>query len=529
MSLAADVYAELGILPADIEQVEREDTMRKMGADREELKAKHQTLRSYVAGAWPLLEPGREYVPGWHIDAICEHLEAVSRGEIRRLLINVPPGHMKSLSVAVFWPTWVWTFKPEMRWLFASYAQTLSVRDSLKCRRLVESEWYRAIWGDVFRLTSDQNEKMRFENDRTGYRIATSVGGTATGERCDAMVFDDPHKVEEGESDVKRQGVLDWWDSTMTTRLNDLETGTIVGVMQRIHDRDLVGHLLEQGGYEHLCLPAEYEPKHPYLWRGDPRTYPGELLWPKHVGRNALDDLKLRLGSYRASGQLQQLPAPAGGGILKRGWWRYFPVEWLEEWRGPGPVALFTSWDTALKEKTSNDYTVGTTWICNGVDRYCVRRVRDRMGLPQACEAVWENASWCSRHFPNVPQIHLVENAANGPEVLAWLRGKVSGLIPVSPDKDKTARAHDASPQLEAGNVFLPGADDGAGSYDKTLTPAWTQELIEECARFPKGEYDDQLDTVTQFLIRVGQQEFLRAPAGAEQARAKPQMIERTF
>jgi len=528
--MTADPYVELGIAPADLAEIEREDAARRMGVDRDEQREKLQSLRSYIAGAWPLLEPGRAYVHGWHIDAIAEHLEAVTRGEIKRLLINIPPRHMKSLAVSVFWPTWVWTFKPETRWLFASYAQSLSVRDSLKCRRLIESPWYRAIWGDIFQLTSDQNEKMKFENDRTGYRLATSVGGTGTGEGGDIVVFDDPHKVDEVESDTMRKAVLDWWDGTMTTRLNDPDEGAFVGVMQRIHEHDLAGHVLEQGGWTHLCLPAEYAPKHLFIWPDDPRTEPDELLWPDHFGRDAIARLKVSLGSYRAAGQLQQLPSPATGGILKRGWWKYFPVEWLDEWRGPEPIALFTSWDTSLKEKTTNDYAVGTVWVCSGVSRYLVRRIRERMGLPETRNAVWEIADWCSRSFPNVPQMHLVENAANGPEVVAWLRDKVSGVIPVNVEKDKVARAHDASPQIEAGNVFVPGKDDGAGSYDKTLTPAWAQEIIEECARFPKGANDDQVDSVTQFLNRVGQQNFHRAPS--TDAGAKPKktpFLEHTF
>lgn len=519
------------ISSADLEAVEREDAMRKMGAERGELRERFRTLREFVAGAWPVLEPGRELVPGWHIDAICEHLEAVTRGEIKRLIINVPPRHMKSLTVAVFWPTWVWTFKPELRWLFASYAEKLSIRDSLKCRRLIESLWYQALWGDVFRLASDQNEKKRFENDRTGYRIATSVGGTGTGEGGDVVVFDDPHKVDEVESDVVREGVIDWWDGTMTTRLNDPDEGAFVGVMQRIHERDLAGHLLAKGGYTHLCLPAEYSPNHPFIWPDDPRTEPDALLWPDHFGAEAIAELKTALGSYRAAGQLQQLPSPATGGILKRGWWRYFPVEWLDVWEGPAPVAFFTSWDTGLKEKTVNDYAVGTAWIVVGANRYLVRRIRARMGLPETRMAVWELSDWGARQFSDLPQTHYVENAANGPEVVAWLKDKVSGLIAVSPDKDKVARAHGASAQIEAGNVFLPGKDDSAGSYNKTLTPSWVQELIEECARFPKGAHDDQVDSVTQFLNKVGQRNFSRG-GGAAKANGngkRKSLLERTF
>ena len=218
-----------------------------------------RSLREFVRQAWHVVEPATPYIPGWHLDAICDHLEAVSRREIRNLLINMPPRHMKSLAVSVFWPCWEWATWPERKWLFSSYAASLSIRDSLKCRRLIESPWYQANWGDRFQLTGDQNAKQRFENNKSGYRLATSVGGTATGEGGDRIVVDDPHNVNEAESDLVRRGVIDWWDQVMSTRLNDPKTGAKVIVMQRVHEADLAGHVLAQGGYEHLCLPAEYE------------------------------------------------------------------------------------------------------------------------------------------------------------------------------------------------------------------------------------------------------------------------------
>jgi len=217
------------------------------------------SLYEFVRQAWHVLEPSTEYVDGWHIRTMCEHLEAVSDGRIRDLLINVPPRHMKSLTASVFWPCWVWTKNPERRWLYCSYAQRLATRDSLKCRRLITSPWYQRNWGHVFRLMGDQNEKARFENDRTGYRLATSVHGSNTGEGADIIVCDDPHNIRERESEVKREAVLMWWDEVMSTRLNNPQTGARVIVMQRLHERDLSGHVIEKGGWDHLCLPARFE------------------------------------------------------------------------------------------------------------------------------------------------------------------------------------------------------------------------------------------------------------------------------
>ena len=197
-----------------------------------------RSLREFIKSSWGTIEPARDFYDNWHTDAISEHLEAVAHGDIKRLIINVPPRHMKSISVAVALPAWVWTIMPQKRFLFASYALSLSVRDSVKCRRLIDSQWYKTHFGQTFELTSDQNQKQRFENDKTGYRIATSVDGALTGEGGDIIVIDDPHNVREAESSAVRESVLDWWDQAMQTRLNDPKTGAFVIIMQRVHEND---------------------------------------------------------------------------------------------------------------------------------------------------------------------------------------------------------------------------------------------------------------------------------------------------
>ena len=442
------------------------------------------SLRDYMRLAWHVVEPATPFVPGWHLDAIAEHLEAVTSGQIRRLLVNMPPRHMKSLAVSVFWPTWEWTRHPECRWLYSSYALSLSIRDSLKCRRLIQSPWYQAHWGSVFQLAGDQNLKTRFDNDRSGYRIATSVGGAATGEGGDRVVCDDPHNVREAESDAMREATLTWWDQVMSTRLNDPETGSLVIVMQRVHERDLAGHVLAQGGYEHLCLPAEYEPR---VWTTsigwcDPRTELGELLWPQRFPASALAELKLRLGSYGAAGQLQQRPAPAEGGRLKRAWWRY----WLE------PPARFDeqlqSWDMAFKAGDGSDYVVGQVWGRRGADCYLLDQVRDRMDLPATLQAVRA----LSVKWPGAVT-KLVEDSANGPAVIQTLRHELPGLIAVNPEGGKLTRVAAISPAVEAGNVYLPDP----------ARAAWVGDLVNECAAFPNGAHDDQVDALSQALLRL--------------------------
>jgi len=220
-----------------------------------------RSFYEFVVQAWPIMEPATPFVPGIHVEAICQHLQAVAEGRLGNLIINVPPGHAKSLLCAVFWPAWVWTHKPQIRWLFASYSATLSVRDSVRCRRLIESDWYQQRWGTVYQLSPDQNEKHRFENEASGYRIATSVGGTATGERADIVVVDDPHSVDQAESEGSRRTAVEWFNGTISTRLNDFTYGHKVVIQQRLHEADLTGDLLAKGDFELLCLPAEFEPE----------------------------------------------------------------------------------------------------------------------------------------------------------------------------------------------------------------------------------------------------------------------------
>jgi predicted phage terminase large subunit-like protein len=483
------------------------------------------SLRAFTAGAWPVLEPGYQFHGGWHIDAIVEHLEACSRREIQRLIINIPPGHMKSLNVSVLWPVWWWTVEPHIRLLTTSYGDDLATRDALKSRRLIQSAWFRARFGGVFQLTGDQNQKTRYENDRTGYRIASSVGGTGTGERADVVLIDDPHKASEAQSDAKRQAVLDWHDLTIPTRLNEPDRGVRVVVMQRLHESDLTGHLLARGGWEHLCLPAEYEPTHPFVWPDDPRSIPGDLLWPTHVGPTALKNLKTELGPYGVAGQLQQRPAPAEGGILKTAWWRFYDPDNLNLWTLESLHALLTFWDTSLKDKTTNDYAVGTVWGAAGANRYLLRRVRERMGLTDTIDAVQQLAFWVEGKFPNLPHTIKVENTANGPEVVAKLRAHVAGISLWNVgDRDKVARVHAITPELHAGQVIVPGRPlPGGLGPDPSASPAWVVELIGECAAFPNSAHDDQVDSVTGALLNM-RGSFARAPV-AERPRDAPRQV----
>ena len=453
-------------------------------AIRELQKRKFESsLSAFSRACWPIIEPTTQYKHGWHIEAICEHLEAVTRGEIRNLVINMPPRHMKSMLVCVFWPVWVWTTNPSARWLYSSYAQTLSIRDSLKCRRIVESGWYKSLWPEM-RLALDQNQKARFENSATGYRVSTSVGGAATGEGGDFIVCDDPHKVGDSDSQRVREQVLNWWSEEMSTRGNDPKTVAKVIVAQRVHEDDLCGHVIKQGGYDHLCLAAEFDGHRSSTglnWK-DPRNEEGDLLWENRFGVPELDELKQRLGSYAAAAQLQQRPAPAGGGLFKEEWWNFwtdFPASMDE---------VLQSWDMSFKGGDTGSFVVCQVWGRVGSHFYLLDQLRKRMSFPETQSAFKEMyARW-----PN-PHAILVEDKANGPAIIDSLKGQIPGIIPVTPDGSKIARASAISALIEAGDVFIPDPND----YP------WVIPFRQECGSFPVGPNDDMVDAMSQALERL--------------------------
>ncbi len=475
------------------------------------------SLTDYLKAVWPLVEAQR-FRDNWHIHAIAEHLEAVSKRDIKRLIINIPPGHGKSLLVAVFWPTWEWLRRPHTRFMFSSYAQQLSARDSLKCRRIIETQGgaqdgtllqrlgYQgllSLLGEDWTLSGDQREKMKFDNTEFGYRIATSIGGMGTGEGGDILVVDDPHKADEVESDVERQNVIDWFDGTLSTRLRDPSGGAVVLVMQRLHEEDATGHLLAQGGWEHLCLPAEYESQHPYRWRKDPRTVEGELLWPEHFDRPTLEDLKVKLG-HRASGQLQQRPSPAEGFMFKRSNFRKWEIESVPlgaqiqnlyvlprddgDTRphrfDTGECSTFQTVDVAISSKQTADYTVVSTWrVSPYQDLILVDSERVRFEDQElAAFLMRANDRW------NRPGMY-VEKFGAGRQPLGIL-SRAGYPVLVIPDEagtklDKVTRAFGARSLYEQHRIFHPP------------DAPWLGEFEDELCVFDKGRNDDQVDTVS--------------------------------
>ena len=476
-------------------------------------------LGTFIRQAWPILEPATPFVDGWHVDVMAEHLEAVSAGELRRLIINIPPRAMKSLTTAVFWPSWDWLEHASLRWLFATYASELSLRDSLKMRRLIETQGGREE-GTIFQrigyqgvlrllnpapweLAGDQNAKGKYENTETGFRLATSVDAMATGEGGDRVVVDDALSADQSRSDAKLKHANTWWSGTMSTRFNNDAAAAVI-VMQRLHEEDLTGYLLERGDWHHLCLPAEYEPKHPFVYPsqvklpsgrelpGDPRTEEGELLEPVRLGHRKLAELLREQGSYGYAGQLQQRPAPAEGGMFKKHWWKRWDEDSL-----PPRLRKVASWDMRFSDSQSeaSSYVVGQVWGVRGADRYLLGMVRARLGFSDSKKALKAMEKWqpCTAK--------LVEKKANGDAIIQTLRHEIPGLIPVEPHGTKEARAAAVEPIAEAGNIYLPASE--FIPVPPGYEPTRTDEFVHECAVFPNGAHDDQVDAMSQFMEYV--------------------------
>ncbi len=491
--------------------------------DREIYESSLLDFADYV---WPVVEPAIPFVKGWVIEAIAEHLEAVANGDIRRLLINVPPGFTKSLLTDVFFPAWLWGPKnrPHMRFLCAAYSEHLTVRDNMRCRSIIVSDRYQKLWSGRFKVSTDQFTKIKFANDKTGWKLATSVGGIGTGERADIVIVDDPNNPMEMESEPVRNTTKMWFTEVLPDRLNNQETSAIIVIQQRTHDDDVSGIAISREmGYEHLMIPMEYDPARHCTtslgWK-DPRTEDGELAWPDRFSAKIVEELKRDKGNYAYAAQYDQMPAPRGGGIIKEEYWQL----WDRDTFPPFQYVL-ASLDTAYTEKQENDASALTIWgvfrekpiIDVGAEALWMPRdtptiVRNNLGNPK----IMLIYAWQGRYefhdliqkvietcIPNqipggglsfpVDKL-LIEAKASGMSVGQELHrmfratGKIAiDLINPTAYGDKVARVHAIEHLLADGMVYAPDR-------------AFAEMVIDQCSRFPRGSRDDLVDTVSMAL-----------------------------
>lgn len=481
------------------------------------------SFREFVKEYWTVIEPFNPYKSNWHIDAIIEHLEAVRKGVIKNLLINVPPGTSKSTLVSVMFPAWCWAHDQSARFLGASYSEPLAIRDTLLCREIITHPDYTDLFPEVT-VKKSENQKTHYGLDGGGWRMATSVGGRGTGMHPNYKIIDDPHNVKESESDVERQAALDWYDGTMSSRGVILDASTIV-IMQRLHQKDLSGHIMSGENYRnwsHLVIPMEYEPASSLgksqIGFKDPRVAEGELLWPEVFTKGKVKELKVQLGNYRAAGQLQQRPAPAGGGILNRDEVRL----WRKEWPMPVLEFVLQSYDTAFTEHTDGDPSACTVWgvFTHGGKRniLLLEAWAEHLGYPALRRKLMDD--WKAKYGGNPKDplnparradVVLVEKKASGQSIIQDLRTTNAPVATYDPGRaDKVARAHMAAPHLDNATVWVLESK----KADRAGKPvAWAEKLLEQMEQFPNGEHDDMVDTFTQAIIYLRDAGQLELPA----------------
>lgn len=452
------------------------------------------SLANFVRIAWNHVEAG-QFIPNWHIDLICKELEAVTEGTNRDLLINVPPGTAKSLITCVFWPCWVWGPRnwPQSKWFLASYSDELTIRDSVRRRNLMTTDWYQRLWGDRVKFNKDQNLKTRYSNEAGGEMMSSSVGGAGLGEHPDVIVIDDPSKTQEADSDKERENVRMWWQGTVATR-GVLKGSRRVVIMQRLHEGDLSGVIIAEKRAKHICLPMFYEPNHPFKCPDDPRTKEGELLWPAAFTPERIKAITDRMPRSVQAGQLQQRPTAQGGGMFRRQWFRYYEdkgeyyeltypttedrpqkVERIRKsdcWR-------FAIADTALTENKKNDPTAVAI-----VDVERKQGGKNRILFVEMLN-FYAEAPEVKRVLQSLIVKHQlafigVEDTLDGKHIIQQFR--MAGL-PVrvirTDGKDKVMRAVPLSLDMENEQVWLPA------------NASWLQMFESQLLLFPNDIHDD--------------------------------------
>jgi len=467
-----------------------------------------QSLAQFTKSAWHIIEPNTELIWNWHLDTVCGYLEAFHNNQLpdKRLIINIPPGTLKSILVSVMYPAWTWIKEPGTRYLSITNEQGLAIRDALKMKQIITSEWFQSKWPLAFQ--KDQDEKTLYANEGRGFRQSQGITAANTGKRGDCLIIDDPIDAKHAFSDVIRQSVNDTWDQSLSSRLNDLTKSGVILIMQRVHELDLAGHLLNKvkSKWTVLSIPMMYEGKSTFdagidLVRpelNDPRTKKGQLLFPEKFPKRAVESLIEDLGEFGTSAQLQQRPSPAGGGILKKHHWRVWP----DDISLPLCSHIFHSFDTAFSERDSKTaaYSACTRW---GIfwheqrERYCILALGmwfDRLGYDELRKKVKELDK------QHKPDINLIEKKSTGITLIQDLRRASPGRVRAySPGRgeDKISRAHSVSPMLEGGLVYIPNKVWALGNGKDQLG------LIDYAALFPSGgpPSADITDTITQALI----------------------------
>lgn len=477
-----------------------------------------RSLAEFVRYGWHVLEPGVTLEWNWHIQALCDHVQAMLEDWHRHrldptyvqralnMLINVPPGTLKSRIMNVYAPAWMWLHCPEWSVLCLSLNPEAALRDARLSKQVIKSAWYRSWFQPDWEISADRDAAGDYANTRGGFRQSKGITAKVIGQRADAIFLDDPNdaKLVYGGNHCKE--IAATFTQSIYNRVNDRRTSIRIIIMQRLHEHDLAGHVLRSGKWAHLMIPLEFEPKRRcttvFGWT-DPRTVEGEVMHPARFTPAVILDEKKNLGSYGYAGQMQQRPAPADGGVFKREWWRWYrdPHSRSTSGRPEGANAhpaidmpakfdwMILSVDASFKDLKTSSRVSCQVIAGAGPDRFVLDVVTKHMGLLATCEAIvalrdkWR-PTMAAAGLATIETI--IEDKANGPAIIELLQSKVDGLKAIIPKGSKESRCQAISPLVESGNVWLP---EGA---------SWIPDFFDELSTFPAAEYDDQADSLSQ-------------------------------
>lgn len=467
-----------------------------------------RTLHGFMQLFWPVVEGIKPFIDNWHLGLITEHLEACINREIKRLIINMPPRCAKSTLASVMLCPFAWgpSNHPHERFLYASYASTLSARDSRMSRLIIRSKIYQELYGDIFTIEkTDKDTELLFRNSEAGQRLAVGVGGSGTGFGGSFIVWDDLLRSDDAQSDAVRESTLDWYTSVLSTRLDNPKQDVEIGIMQRLHQRDPAGYVLSEiGGYEHLCLPMEWDSKKRTTILKpdgyDPRTKEGELLWPARYSQKEVDILRVKLGQYGFSGQMQQDPSPPDGGILKTSALRLWP----EDKALPVFSMVLQSIDTAFTVRTFSDYSAmvvfGVFEHKGRMNAMIIDAWHERFEFPELRERLKKEVKTVygdPKGGQRAADAILIEPKGSGISLIQDLQ---RAGVPTQYYKrgvlDKMQRANLIAPLLDAKLLWVPES-----SKDEGEPVTWVRWLMDEMRRFPHDAHDDGVDAVTQAMI----------------------------
>lgn len=414
----------------------------------------------FIRKCFEQVNPSQKLEWNHHIDDICDYLRACEEGDIKQLIINMPPRWLKSIVVSTAWPAWILGHDPSQRIIVACHSSDLSKRLSVNTRDIIRSDWYRAIFPDTI-LKDDQDQKGFFQTTRGGFRRATSVHGSITGEGGNYLIVDDPISPDDAFSNTVRTATNEWFDQTLYNRVEDTKTAKRVIVMQRLHDKDLSGYLQKKGTWESLVIPME--------------TKHGKSNFVSRYPEHEIERIKKELPTMVFEAQYNQNPAPSEGNIFKMDWFKSFKVEPVN------PTRIVQSWDCGFKTGDDNSYSVGQTWFEFPDNQiYLIDTIRGKWEYPDLKRTMMGYYDrWKPHHV-------LVEDKASGQSVIQEIKGLP--IVAINPKGKKEERAIRVTGMIEGGNVFLPES------------APWLHEFEKEVSIFNKGDFDDQVDAMTQAI-----------------------------